>query len=183
MSHNSGSDRSNSPVSRNETPAHPSNIAPQHIFDGVSSAEHAFQSPAIPAFQLRQPSPGSTSPFNDRNLEPLQTYEGLLQANTFLKTRVSELEVINDLYKGTVNQYEQGGAPQAEMIPKDSGSQLRQSLEQALRREEDLKRHIDELEREVAELRGEQPPAKRSRISDSSEYPEPPQAPTNGVHV
>ena len=183
VSHNSGSDRSNSPVSRNETPAHPSNIAPQHIFDGVSSAEHAFQSPAIPPFQLRQPSPGSTSSFNDRNLEPPQTYEGLLQANTFLKTRVSELEVINDLYKGTVNQYEQGGAPQAEMVPRDSESQLRQSLDQALRREDDLKRQVEELEREVADLRGEQPPAKRSRISDSSEYPEPPQAPTNGLHT
>lgn len=189
MSHNSGSDRSNSPVSRNETPAHPSNIAPQHIFDGVSSAEHAFQSPAIPAFQFRHPSPGSTSSFNDRNLEPPQTYEALLQANTFLKTRVSELEVINDLYKGTVNQYEQGGAPQAEMIPRDSESQLRQSLDQVLRREEelkrreeDLKRQVDELEREVAELRGEQPPAKRPRVSNS-EYPEPPEAFSNGLHT
>ena len=180
VSHNSGSDRSNSPVSRNATPAHPSNIAPQHIFDGVSSAEHAFQSPALPAFQMRHPSPGSTSSFNDRNLEPPQTYEALLQANTFLKTRVSELEVINDLYKGTVNQYEQGGAPQAEMIPRDSESQLRQSLDEALRREEDLKRQLDELEHELAELRGE-PPAKRSRISTSTEYPEPPQAFTNGL--
>ena len=184
VSHNSGSDRSNSPVSRNEAPAHPSNIAPQHLFDGVSSVEHAFHSPALPAFQLRHPSPASTSSFNDRNLEPPQTYEGLLQANTFLKTRVSELEVINDLYKGTVNQYEQGGPPQAEMIPaRDSESQLRRSLDQALRREDDLKRQIDELEREVAELRGEQPPAKRSRISDSSEYPEPPQGFTNGLHT
>ena len=183
MSHNSGSDGSKSPVSRNQTPAHPSNIAPQHIFDGVSSAEHAFQPPVIPSFQLRQPSPGSTSPFNDRNLEPPQTYEGLLQANTFLKTRVSELEVINDLYKGTVNQYEQGGASQAEMVPRDSESDLRKSLDQALRREGNLKRQVDELEREVAELRGEQPPAKRNRISDSSEYPDPPQTSTNGLHA
>lgn len=181
VSHNSGSDRSNSPVPH-ETPGHPSNIAPQHMFDGVSSAEHSFQSPAIPAFQLRHPSPASTSSFNDRNLEPPQTYEGLLQANTFLKTRVSELEVINDLYKGTVNQYEQGGAPQAEMIPRDSESQLRHSLDEALRREEALKRQVDELEREVEELRGEQPPAKRSRISNS-EYPEPPEAFTNGLHT
>ena len=181
-SHNSGSDRSNSPVSRNETPAHPSNIAPQHLFDGASSTEHTFQSPAVPSFQLRHPSPGSASSFNDRNLEPPQTYEGLLQANTFLKTRVSELEVINDLYKGTVNQYEQGSAPQAEMIPRDSESQLRQSLDQALRREESLKRQVDELEREVAELRGEQL-AKRRRISEPSEYPEPPQVYTNGLHA
>ena len=96
---------------------------------------------------------------------------------------MSELEVINDLYKGTVNQYEQSGAPQAEMVPKDSESQLRQTLDQALRREEDLKRQVDELEREVAELRGEQPPAKRNRTSKSSEYPEPPQALTNGLHT
>ena len=95
---------------------------------------------------------------------------------------MSELEVINDLYKGTVNQYEQGGAPQAEMVPKDSASELRQSLNQAMRREEDLKRQVDELEREVAELRGEQPPAKRSRVSNP-EYPEPPQIFTDGLHT
>ena len=95
---------------------------------------------------------------------------------------MSELEVINDLYKGTVNQYEQGSAPHAEMVPRDSESQLRQFLDQALQREEKLKRQVDELEREVAELRGEQP-AKRRRISESSEYPEPPQVYTNGLHA
>ena len=177
-----GSDRSNSPVSRTETPSLHSNIAPQHIFDGVSLADHAFQSPALPSLQLRQPSPGSTSSFNDRNLEPPQTYEGLLQANSSLKTRVNELEVINDLYRGTVTQYEQGGAPQAEIIPRDSVSQLKQHLEQALRREEALKRQVEDLEREVAQLRGEQPPLKRSRLSESLEYPEPPQGFANGLH-
>lgn len=177
----SGSDRSNSPISCHATPAlqHPSNIAPQHLFDGVSLSDHAFQSPALPPFPPRHPSPGSTSSFNDRNLEPPQTYEALLHANTFLKTRVSELEVINDLYKGTVNQYEQGGAPQAEMVPRDTESQLRQSLDQALHREAELKHHVEELEREIAELRGEQPPAAKKARLDSSEYPEPP---TNVLH-
>jgi len=170
-------------VSRTETPAlrHPSNIAPQHIFDGVPLAENIFQSPALP--QLRHPSPGSSSSFNDRNLEPPQTYEGLLQANTALKTRVSELEVINDLYRGTVTQYEQGGAPQAEMVPRNSDSQLRRLLEQSQRCEQELKHKIEELEHEIAELRGEQPPPKRARLSNEPQYPEPHQIPfSNGLH-
>ena len=182
-----GSDRSHSPVSRTETPAlhHPSNIAPQHIFDGVSLNDHTFQSPALPSLHLRHPSPGSTSSFNDRNLEPPQTYERLLQDNSSLKTRVTELEVINDLYRGTVNQYEQGGAPQAEMVPQPPESQLKQALDQALRREEALKRQVEDLERENAELRGEQPPLKRTRLSDNTanNYPEPPGTFTNGLHA
>ena len=155
------------------------------MFDGVSLNDHTFQSPALPSLHLRHPSPGSTSSFNDRNLEPPQTYERLLQDNSSLKTRVTELEVINDLYRGTVNQYEQGGAPQAEMVPQASESQLKQALDQALRREEALKRQVEDLERENAELRGEQPPLKRTRLSDNTanNYPEPPGTFTNGLHA
>ena len=142
------------------------------MFDGVSLADHVFQSPTMS--HLRQPSPGSTSAFLDRNSEQPQTYDGLAQANTALKTRVSELEVINDLYRGFVNQHEQGGAPKAEMMPRDSESQLRQLLEQSQRRERDLKQKVEELEHEIADLRGEQPPSKRSRMSNEPEYPEPP---------
>ena len=176
-----GSEHSNSPLSRTDTPAHqnPSNIAPQHIFDGVSLADHDFHSPAVS--QLRHPSPNSAA-FLDRNLEAPQTYDGLLQVNAALKTRVSELEVINDLFRGTVNQYQQGGAPQAEMVPRDSDSNLREQLESSQRREEDLKHKVEELEQEIAELRGEQPPAKKSRLSDDPEYPEPPETFTNGLH-
>ena len=94
---------------------------------------------------------------------------------TGLKTRVSELEVINELYRSTVSQYEQGGsqglAPQAELAPQDTEGQLRQLLQQAQRREDDLKRRVDELKDEVSELRHEQPPTKKAR---TSEYPEPP---------
>lgn len=150
------------------------------MFDGVSLADHVFQSPALP--QLRHISPGSTSSFNDRNLEPPQTFERLLHENTLLKTRVSELEVINDLYRGTVNQYEQGAAPQADMVPRDSEAHLRQLLEQSQRREQDLKHQMEDLERENADLRGEQPPSKRARLSNGLEYPEPPQTFTNGLH-
>ena len=115
---------------------------------------------------------------NDRHLEPPPTYDALIQINTALRTRVTELEVINDLYR------EHSGAPQAEMISQDSNSQYRQMLDQEQREKEALKRQVEELEREVAELRGEQPPAKRVRVSDASEYPEPPQGfAANGLHA
>ena len=148
------------------------------MFDGVSLSDHAFQSPALPNMPLHQPSPGSTSSNTERHLEPPQTYDGLLQANRDLKTRVNELEVINGLYQGHVQQYRQGQqppAPQAEMIPQDSSeASLQNLLQQSRQREAELKRQVEELEREVAELKGEEPPAKRTRRSAGSEYPDPP---------
>ncbi len=170
-----GSERSFSPVSRSDTPTvrYPSNIAPQHIFDGVPVPEHSFQpSPPMPPMNLRHPSPGSTSTTMDRHLEPPQTYDGLLQSATVLKTRVSELEVINDLFRGRVAQLEQLdiNARRNEMMQRDSETKLRQLLEQAQIRENELKRRVDELEREATERRGSEPIAKRQRVSDPSEY-------------
>ena len=157
------------------------------MFDGVSLADHAFQAPGMPPLHLRQPSPGSTSSATDRHLEPPQSYESLLRDNTALKTRVSELEVVNDLYRGHVSQYSQGQAtaPQAEMMPRDTESELRAALLQAERREVDLKRQVEDLRHRLAELEGEHPPAKRARTSDETEYPEPPQTAfgTNGSHT
>ena len=156
------------------------------MFDGVSLADHAFQAPGIPPLHHRQPSPGSTSSANDRHLEPPQTYEGLLRDNTALKTRVSELEVVNELYRGHVSQYPQGqaAAPQAEMMPRDTESELRAGLLQAQRREDDLKRQLEDLQQRLAEYEGEQPPTKRARRASEAEYPEPPQATfgTNSLH-
>ena len=52
----------------------------------------------------------------------------------------------------------------------------RQLLEQSQQRENDLKRQVEELEQEIHELReGSEPRAKRPRIEDASEYPDPPQ--------
>ena len=168
-----GSDRSNSPISRSHTPAilHPPNIAPQHMFDGVSLTEHTFHpSPSLPALHLRQPSPGSTTSLNDRHLEPPPSYESLQQSNTTLKTRVSELEIINDLFRDRVQELER-----TEMIH----SQLRQALEQSQQREADLKERLGDLEREVSELRElrdaeSMPRTKKPRVSDTSDYPDPP---------
>ena len=128
----------------------------------------------MPSLNLRAPSPGSTSSANDRHLEPPQTYEGLLQANTTLKTRVSELEVINDLFRGRVNELEQSNAHSRRTgaIQRDSETQLRQLLEQSQARENELKRQVEELERDVADLRGPEPGAKRQRMLDGPEYPD-----------
>ena len=86
--------------------------------------------------------------------------------------------MINDLYRENVTQYEKhnipSNAPQADMIPRDAESQLRRSLEDALHREESLKRRVDELEHELADLRDEQPSSKRMRLPEGPEYPEPP---------
>ncbi|KAL2008610.1 hypothetical protein VTN00DRAFT_6804 [Thermoascus crustaceus] len=188
------SDRSNSPVSRTNTPGvpsmqqHNSNIAPQHMFDSVTVGDHNFnQSTTLPALQLRQPSPGSTSSVVDRHLEAPQTYEGLLAANTSLKTRVSELEVINELFRGRVAELEQSDATarRSEMIVRDSEVRLRRSLEDAHRREDELKRRISELEQQLAERNNlnstqntfsnsngsGEPLTKKIRLSDVVDYP------------
>jgi len=153
---------------------HHPNIAPQHMFDHASLTDHvSSQSPSLPAMHLRHPSPGSTTSLNDRHLEPPPTYEGLQQQNTTLKTRVSELEVINDLFRGRVHELEQQDRRSVTIQ-----EQLRQALDHSKQSENNLKRRLDDLEREVADLQDidSRPHNKRARISDASEYPEPPQS-------
>jgi GATA-binding protein, other eukaryote len=160
---------------------HNSNIAPQHLFDSVTLGDQGFSSAnTLPALQLRQPSPGSTSSMVDRHLEAPQTYEALLAANTSLKTRVSELEVINGLFRGRVAELEQSDATarRSEMIARDSEARLRRSLDDSQRREEELKRRLSELEH-VAEHSGSlslqgngsgEPAMKKIRLSDVVDY-------------
>ncbi|EZF32354.1 protein GZF3 [Trichophyton interdigitale H6] len=153
------SDGSNSPVSRTDTPNfHGStSIPPHNMFDNVGLSDPNFNpSGNFASLQLQHPSPGSTSS-NERHLEGPQTYENLVAANTSLKTRVNELELINDLFQ-------------------DSESRLRQSLKEAQKREEELKRRISELEgrlsgQEQAQSKDEpaEPQTKRCRLSDSPE--------------
>lgn len=163
------SERSHSPISRTGTPGlnHPSNIAPQHLFDGVTLNGHEFQSPSMPVFQMRQPSPGSTSSINGSHLEPPLPYDALAGTNTALKTRVSELEVINDLFRGRVAELEQSEreAKHNEMFAKGSEGRLRFELDEAHMRESDLKRRLDELEAELAEYKDGHR-QKKMRVSD-----------------
>ncbi|KAI9769812.1 MAG: hypothetical protein M1840_003806 [Geoglossum simile] len=167
-----GSNGSNSPLSRSGTPANPMgshHLAPQGIFEGVTHSDHVFlPSPSLPSLHLNQPSPGSTSSL-DRQHETSQSYESLFAANTSLKTRVSELEVINDLFRGRVTELEQSEATarRGEMVRRDTEEHLRRVLDDTQRREQDLKRRVDELEKELAELRESSgPPAKKMRVSD-----------------
>ncbi|KMU77766.1 GATA type zinc finger protein Asd4 [Coccidioides immitis RMSCC 3703] len=175
------SDRSNSPLSRTDTPnfAHNNNIAPQNVFDGVALSEHGINpsTAGFSALQLQQPSPGSSTSSNDRHLEMAQTYEGLVAANTSLKTRVSELEVINELFRGRVTQLEQSeeASRRSELNVRDSELHLRRSLEEAQKREEELKRKISELEQELNEYKQSdncgnpvEPEAKKARLSDNT---------------
>ena len=132
------------------------------MFDGVALSNHDFHSPSQPSSNLRQPSPGSTSSQNDRHLEPPQTYDGLLQVNNRLRTRVTELELINDLFKTEVSKLDM----------------TQQLLEQSKQRESDLKRQLEEMEQELHDLRdgsSAEPRAKRTRVEDGPEYPDPPQ--------
>ncbi|KAI9846605.1 MAG: hypothetical protein M1837_003846 [Sclerophora amabilis] len=165
------SNGSNSPLSRTATPAHLQNphLAPQHMFDGASLSDHGFHpSPSLPSLHLSHPSPGSTSSLHERHLEPPQTYDSLYAANTSLKTRVSELEVINDLFQGRVRQLEQNEerARREQSSRYDVESELRAALADAQRRENHLKHRVDDLEHELSEHRDYEPRAKKMRVSD-----------------
>jgi len=146
------SDRSQSPISRTGTPllGHPSNIAPQHMFDGVLH-DGVFHSPSMPNFALRQPSPSASS--MNGHLEPPLPYDTLAAQNTALKTRVNELEVINDLFRGRVSELEN-----TEQGAREREAQLRAELEEVKLRESDLKRRLEDYD--------EGPRHKKMRLSD-----------------
>lgn len=154
------------------------------MFDSVTLGDHTINpSNGVHPGQLRQPSPTATSAAADRQGDSPQTYEGLLAANASLKTRVSELELINGLFRGRVAELEQSDATarRSEMIVRDSEVRLRRSLEEAQHREEDLKRRVSELERQVSDHSGlgssagndspGEPMAKRMRMSDAVRRP------------
>ncbi|KAL9073429.1 MAG: hypothetical protein Q9157_004763, partial [Trypethelium eluteriae] len=133
------------------------NIAPQHLFDQVTifdGAPHpSSHSPSLPHFSLRHPSPvpshlsASSSQLNGAggHLEPPQTYDAIVALNTSLKTRVSELEVINDLFRGRVAELEKSeqDARDAEEVMRGELEGLRQEVEEARQREETLKKKVE----------------------------------------
>ncbi|KAF2154277.1 hypothetical protein K461DRAFT_285690 [Myriangium duriaei CBS 260.36] len=166
-----GTDRSASPLSNNADPLAThltNNIAPQHIFDNVSLAESAFHS-SLPAFNLRQPSPSPSA------LDPNQVSGSYPDSSSgpagSLKTRVSELEVINDLFRGRVAELEasENDARRAEAAAKDESARLRMDVDSSRAREEALKRRVEQLEAELALVSGEGGERKRVRLSDASD--------------
>ncbi|KAF4551917.1 GATA type zinc finger protein asd-4 [Elsinoe fawcettii] len=166
-------DRSASPPNAGEPVGLGTNIAPQHIFDHVSLAESAFNSPALPGFNLRQPSPAMSM---SGNLDHTNgAYADLAGNGAHLKTRVSELEVINDLFRGRVAELESSEqeARRGESLAREETARTKRDLDAALAREESLKRRIDELEA-VMNMDGEGS-RKRARRSDASELSDAPQ--------
>ncbi|KAK5944502.1 GATA zinc finger protein 3 [Knufia obscura] len=143
-------ERSHSPISRTGTPSmhHDPNIAPQHMFDGVALQDHQFQTPALPQLGGHQ-SPGSLVSLNDRQLEQPMSYEALVAQNAVLKTRVSELEVIN-------------------MVFSDNENNLRRERDEAIQVTDHFKRRIEELEQQLQsnELAH---PNKKQRVESPSE--------------
>lgn len=118
------------------------------------------------------------------NGDAIQTPNQLLAVNSGLKTRVDELEVINDLIQRRLQHYETYGPSgnneeglvvaanlraQVEAL-QQSEAQLRSQLEESHRRENAMKRRLDEMELELNALQTTQDPdngrAKRPRLEE-----------------
>ena len=139
MANSVGSERSHSPISRTGTPGlHDPNIAPQHMFDGVTLGDQAFTgSPSLPPLNLGQPSP--------HHPEASSSYEQLMAANANLRMRVSELEVINMVYS-------------------DNENNLRSERDVALRERDELKRKVEELQTQLKDGNEQARPSKKQRV-------------------
>lgn len=117
------------------------------------------------------------------NGDAIQTPNQLLAVNSGLKTRVDELEVINDLIQrrlqhyetyGTGGNNEEGLVAQANLRAQveslqQSEAQLRSQLDESHRRENAMKRRLDEMELELNALQTqdhENGRAKRPRLEE-----------------
>jgi GATA-binding protein len=151
------SERSQSPISRTGTPnfLHPSNIAPQHLFEQALNGD-VFHPANLAAFGHRAPSPANSS-LNGSHLEAPLPYESLAAQNTALKTRVNEMELINDLFRNRVTELEN-----SESAARDTEAKLRAELDEVRQRESYLKRRIEEIE-------DESPRHKKPRFTDLSD--------------
>ena len=91
------------------------------------------------------------------NGERLETQEQLIAANASLKTRISELEVINDFMQRRLQVEDtttQADALRAQLEQASQAEiQLKSQLEESHRRENMLKRRLDELELELKEAK------------------------------
>ncbi|UNI21602.1 GATA zinc finger protein 3 [Purpureocillium takamizusanense] len=168
---------SDSPVSRTGTPSMYNQGLPSFMVDD----------PYQTGFNGSTGADGGSPMNGDRSLDTPQTHEQLIAHNSSLKTRVSELEVINELFRGRLSQLEQqeaaarrgqevAGAEQTQLrtqleAVQESEAQLRAQLEDSHRRENNLKRRLDELELELKEAQDavatqSDRPAKRPRLEE-----------------
>jgi GATA-binding protein len=180
---NGAVDETNSPISRTGTP----NLYASHITPLYQNIDDQFQTQQLSGFG--GPDGRAPSPLNGDRLDMPQTHEQLLAANSSLKTRVSELEVIQELYRGRIQQLEHEEANRqaqeksnsdAEVqlraqldAMNESHAQLQKDLEESHRRENMLKRRLDELEVELKEAKEalevhESGRAKKARVDDNN---------------
>lgn len=84
-----------------------------------------------------------------------------------MHTRISELEVINGLFSKHIQDLEHNinESKRKEEIALETERIAQGQLQQAMSREADLKRKVDELEAELAEFR-DGPRSKKMRLSD-----------------
>ncbi|RSL84868.1 hypothetical protein CEP52_016313 [Fusarium oligoseptatum] len=152
-----GHDGSDSPISRTGTPSMYSHSLSSFM------VEDPYQTGYVATGEGR-----ATSPLNgDRKMEAPQTHEQLIAHNSSLKTRVSELEVIIELFRGRLSQLEQ-----QEAVAR-SGQQVAGAEQTQLPTEEknSLKRRLDDLELELKAAQDarealEERPAKKPRIAE-----------------
>ncbi|KAI1426535.1 hypothetical protein F5Y12DRAFT_712980 [Xylaria sp. FL1777] len=176
-----GHGTTDSPVSRTATP----NVYDPNLtaFQTIEHYQHdGLHYPMPGASPGRAPSPtnGEQQP-----LDAPQTHEQLMAANSSLKTRVSELDLINELYRGRLQQLEQDNQTadnyrhSAEMAVKEAATErahreeIQRQLDDSHRRENSLKRRLDDMEQELQELKNQlkelesdEPAAKRLKLDE-----------------
>ncbi|RYP17762.1 hypothetical protein DL765_004340 [Monosporascus sp. GIB2] len=184
---------SDSPVSRTGTPG----MYDPHLTAFHQDLSH-FPPDALPQYPLPGGSPRPASPLNgDQQQQPEipQTHEQLIAANSSLKTRVSELDLINELYRGRLTQLEQDQANadnlrhNAEVAAKEAATErmqreeIQRQLEESHRRENMFKRRLDEMEQENQDLKAKLDElesdrhAKRPKLSETEEPKAPEEKP------
>ncbi|KAI1175045.1 hypothetical protein F4777DRAFT_345233 [Nemania sp. FL0916] len=185
-----GHGTNDSPVSRTGTP---------NVYDPNLAAFQTMDH--FPHDGLHYPLPGTSpgrahSPTNgdQQSLDAPQTHEQLMAANSSLKTRVSELDLINELYRGRLQQLEQDNQTAdnyrhtAEIMGKEAATErahreeiqrhseeIQRQLDDSHRRENGLKRRLDEMEQELQELKNQlkdseadEPAAKRLKLEEQT---------------
>ncbi|KAI0022157.1 hypothetical protein F4780DRAFT_769839 [Xylariomycetidae sp. FL0641] len=147
-----------------------------------------FQPDGLSQYPIPGASPGrAASPSNgDHQVHDApQTHEQLMAANSSLKTRVSELDLINELYRGRLQQLEQDNATadnyrhSAELSAKEAATEraqreeIQRQLEDSHRRENILKRRLDEMEQELQELKSKMDENESERAAKKPRLEEP----------
>ncbi|KAI1143032.1 hypothetical protein F5Y05DRAFT_140047 [Hypoxylon sp. FL0543] len=176
--HGHGTD---SPVSRTATPS----LYDPHL-TAFQAMDH-FQADSLPQYPLPDGSPSHQSPMNgdQQQMEVPQTHEQLIAANSSLKTRVSELELVNELYRGRLQQLEQdmqnadNCRHSAEASAKEAATErmqreeIQRQLDDSHRRENILKRRLDEMEQENQDLKSKIEESESERAAKKPKLDEP----------